>query len=301
MKILITGGAGYLGSSLLKVLLDDESIKKVIVFENFTFGTKNIFRGIHNDKLSVLEGDLLNSLDVEYGLRKIDVIIHLGAISHTPLSSGSEKDIIKVNSWGTENIIKAAIKYNVKKIIFTSTISINGATDQNGVVFQDNSVFSRSKRISEDLLLEAYAKKKLDIEIIRLGTLFGLSPYMNFITFVNKMAFDAAIDRRLVILGDGAQKRVVTSIQSARKQIFELIFNETDNKINEVYDTITSPNQIGNIITTKYPHVNLYYTDQDSLTRFSFLPQKIKENTLEEKSNFMNNIIDIVEDLKLWK
>jgi hypothetical protein len=114
------------------------------------------------------------------------------------------------------------------------------------------------------------------------------------------MAFDAAIDKRLVILGDGTQKRVVTSIQNAKRQIFELLFNVSEKKVNEIYDTITTPNEIGNIITTRYPHVNLYYTDQDSLTRFSFLPQKVKENTPEEKSKFTNDIIEIVEDLKIW-
>jgi len=301
MNILITGGAGYLGSKLIHLLINHSQVKRLVIFENFTTGNKNIFRGLHDERISVLEGDLLNSLDVEFGLRKIDLIIHLAAISHTPLSGGVEKNIIKVNAWGTENILKAAIKYNVKKIIFSSTITINGAIDQDGKVYNDNNAFSRSKRIAEELLMEAFHKNKINIEILRFGTLYGISPLMNFSTFVNKMAFDAAIDKRIVILGNGIQKRVVTSIEKASFEILKYLELNSQTKINEIYDNIISPAEIAQIVSEELPNVNQYYTDQDNLTRFSFLPKNEIEITSNQKEEFKIKFLDIINELKLWK
>ena len=148
MKYLVTGGAGYIGSHMVKLLESKEN--KVTVFDNLSTGKKSLLSKCNFIKLDLLD---LKKLDREMSKIKFDAVFHFAALSIVSESEKKPKLYYKNNVLATKNLVNTMMKYNMNNLIFSSSASVYGKPKQ--------------KKISEGhekKPLSIYGKNKLEIE-----------------------------------------------------------------------------------------------------------------------------------------
>jgi len=178
-KVLVTGGAGFIGSHLTEKLV--KMGREVRVFVRYYMGTKygliDLLPPNIRNKIEIITGDLKDSDAVRNATRDVDVIFHLGAIVSIPYSYVRPREVIETNVLGTLNVLVAAKENNVKKIVHTSTSEAYGTAqyvpiDENHPL-QGQSPYSASK-ISADKIAESFFRSyKLPVAIIRPFNTYG--------------------------------------------------------------------------------------------------------------------------------
>ena len=129
MKILITGGAGYIGYSIVKKLLEDvDQLHSITIYDNlsrrnFSFFTEAKF---HHKPVKLIHGDILDGRTLQKALEGIDCVIHLAAKVTTPFADADAHSFDQVNHWGTAQLAYSIEKSNVPRVIYMSSISIYG-------------------------------------------------------------------------------------------------------------------------------------------------------------------------------
>lgn len=208
MKMLVTGGAGYLGSVLIPKLLVRGHEVRVIDVGYFGLGHLRAFQPaveiIRDDIRRVLTdqtflGDLLNG---------VDCIIHLAAISNDPSAELQPELTHEVNYDATVGLINAARERSCR-FIFSSSCSVYGAAEttiEEGGQTAPLTVYARSKVEAEDYL-EAHQDGDWTPVILRNGTLFGYSPRMRFDLVVNIFSLHSTLYNEVRIFGTGQQWR----------------------------------------------------------------------------------------------
>jgi len=125
LKVLITGGSGFIGSHLI-----DSFLKvgyETVVFDNFSSGKiENIRQYMSNKSFQLIKGDVRNPEDVEEAVKGVDAVYHLAAIVNIPLSIENPLLIEDVNVRGTLNLLEASVKHNVQQFIYVSTCAVYG-------------------------------------------------------------------------------------------------------------------------------------------------------------------------------
>ena len=127
MKILITGGGGFIGSHLAELLLSKKKVKKVYIFDDFKDGSlKNLKEIKNNKKLIIKKIDIRNYKKLSKLFTNFDHIVHLAALSDIVPSIENPVEYINTNFNGTLNILELMRKNNVKKIIYAASSSCYG-------------------------------------------------------------------------------------------------------------------------------------------------------------------------------
>jgi UDP-glucose 4-epimerase len=125
LKVLVTGGAGFIGSHLVNYLL--KSGCEVTVLDNFSSGKiQNIKEHLKKKSFHLIKGDIRNPEDVKKALQNIDAVCHLAAIVNTPLSIKNPSLTNDVNIQGTINLLEASIKNDIKRFVYVSTCAVYG-------------------------------------------------------------------------------------------------------------------------------------------------------------------------------
>ena len=126
-NILVTGGAGFIGSHLVEMLLK-EDIAKVVVFDNFVRGgTHNLKQALNDDRLELFQvkGDLTSIDEVNAATKDMDGVFHLASLS-LPYCQEYPRSALNTNIIGTFNLLDACVKNNVNRVVFTSSSSVYG-------------------------------------------------------------------------------------------------------------------------------------------------------------------------------
>ena len=182
MRILVTGGAGFIGSSYVRMLLSGELEvlpSKVTVLDKLTYcGNKeNLKSQLANPRLQFLCGDICDEKLVNNVMENQDLVVHFAAESHVDRSINSGTEFVRTNVLGTEILLASAVRNKVKKFIHVSTDEVYGSIDK-GYWAEDqplapNSPYSASKA-SADLLVRAYGRTYgLDVRITRSSNNYG--------------------------------------------------------------------------------------------------------------------------------
>jgi UDP-glucose 4-epimerase len=118
MRILITGGAGYIGTELTYELSKRNEVSEIIIYDNLSRGNYNLFIGQTKlNKVKFVQGDLLDTRKLKKNLKDVDVVIHLAAVVTTPFSDQNPHLFEQVNHWGTAELVYAIEESKVKKFI----------------------------------------------------------------------------------------------------------------------------------------------------------------------------------------
>ena len=211
MKILVTGGAGYLGSVLVPALLarGDETI----VFDTFLFGDRGVAGFRANPRCTIVAADIRDLVRLESSMKAADAVVHLAALVGDPACEANPTMTAEINAEATRTLSEIAGRANVRRLIFSSTCSNYGVSDPETVTDEQTplkpiSVYAETKIAAEEALLSAHGSSVCRT-VFRFATIFGTCARMRFDTLLNEFVRDAACAKRLEVYGPSAWRPVV--------------------------------------------------------------------------------------------
>jgi len=200
-NILVTGGAGYIGSVLTrKLVLSKYNVK---VLDSLIFGQDGISKLISSNSVNLFVGDIRNKGIISDALKEVDCVIHLAAIVGDPLCSKIPKAAKQINQLATKHLIDSCKKSGVQRFIFASTCSNYGSslgTVNENTSLESLSLYSETKVKSESYILDS-KDDNFEPCILRFATAYGISPSMRIDLLVQEYIRDALIDKKISIFG----------------------------------------------------------------------------------------------------
>jgi nucleoside-diphosphate-sugar epimerase len=239
MKVLVTGGAGYIGSVLVRQLLNKNY--KVRVLDSLKFGGDALYDVMLHPHFEFLKGDIRNEKDIDNALEGIDAIAHLAAIVGDPACKKFSEEANQTNWDASVSLFKKAEKAGVKRFVFASTCSNYGKmTNPNDFVTETSelrpvSLYAELKVKFEKFLLEENKDSNICSTPLRFSTVYGFSPRIRFDLTVNEFTRNATINGEQEIWGaqfwrpychvDDLARSVVLVLESAEEKVRANVFN----------------------------------------------------------------------------
>lgn len=216
--VLVIGGAGFLGSVLCRELL--ERGQRVRVLDALLYGAAPLERLLPQPGFSLVAGDTRDPRALAEALEGATALVHLGELAGDPACAANEALARQINGAATRRVIAAAAGSGVRRFVYASSCSVYGAAA--GVVDEDSppnplSPQARFKLAAEAALL-ARGGPGFEPVVLRLASLFGLSPRPRFDLLVNQLAARAASGRRVDVFG-GSQWRPFLHVRDAARAI----------------------------------------------------------------------------------
>ena len=280
MRILITGGAGYVGSLLSRKLLAKGY--KVRVMDALWYGKEPIQECLKNENFELVQDDIRNLTSTVRAMKDVDAVIHLASIVGMPASSIEPRTSEEINYLATKNIAELCHLHGISTYIFASTCSVYGT--------QPKKMITEKSRAAP---LDFYAKQKFLSEraigwlntaptIFRFGTMFGLSPRMRFDLVINLFIAKALTEKKITVFG-GNQFRPLLHVEDASDSLIFALEKDLTGTYNVVSQNMTimdAANTISNlagceIITTNEEEDKRdYKVSSEKLNSIGFTPKK---------------------------
>ena len=219
MKILLTGGAGYLGSVSSLALI--ESGHSVRVIDNLMHGGRSLLPMLGHPRFEFVCGDIRDSSAVTTALEGVDAVVHLAAIVGDPACARDPKLARAINEEASISLLAAAQTAGANRFVFASTCSNYGRMTDTAMLATEEhelrpvSLYAETKVAVERRLLSLSASL-MSATVLRFATLFGLSPRMRFDLTVNQFVMEMLTRRKLVVYGEHFWRPYVHVRDSAR-------------------------------------------------------------------------------------
>tara|TARA_Y100000590_G_C15733065_1_gene1017711 strand:- start:3244 stop:4182 length:939 start_codon:yes stop_codon:yes gene_type:complete len=304
LNILITGGAGYIGSILVPKLLYKNH--KVTVIDNLMFGIDGLLVNFANKNFKFINEDVYNSEFIKKNISNFDFVIHLAAIVGYPACKKYPELAVKINKVSTEQICNLLVKKSIP-ILYSSTGSNYGAVE--GEICTEEtplnpvSIYGETKTAAE--LIASQTSNFLNY---RFATAFGVSPRMRLDLLINDFVYQAIKNKNLTIYEKNFKRTFIHVIDIAENIIFGIekftdiknnTFNIGSNEMNY------SKAEIANIIKKKIPYY-LHYaeigTDEDK-RNYEVDYSKSKKAGFKTKVDIetgLNELIEVCKCLKIY-
>ena len=303
--VLITGGAGYLGSILSKKLL--EKNYRVRVMDALWYGKGPIEDCLKNNNFELVEEDIRNLNATVRAMKGVDAVIHLASIVGMPASSIEPRTSEEINYLATKNIAELCDLHEINTYIFASTCSVYGS--------QPDSLITEKSPV---MPLDFYAKQKWYSEraigwlnraptILRFGTLFGFSPRMRFDLVINLFIAQALMERKIKVFG-GKQHRPFLHVRDAADSLIfalEKDLTGTYNVSNQNYTIMEVAGKIKKLtdceieISHEEEDKRDYKVSAEKIRLVGFTPKENLESAFYEiKKAFSDNKISDYKDVK---
>ncbi len=300
MKILVTGGSGYVGSVLVPALLHKGY--QVKVFDNLLFKQTSLLHHFINRNFSFVHGDVRDVHALKTAVQDVDLIIHLAAIVGAPVCSVHPELAEAVNYQGTVNL--DSVRSTIQPIIFASTGSNYGKVD--GTCTEDTplhplSVYGQTKTKAEEHL-----RKSGDMIGFRFATAFGVSPRLRLDLMPNDFALQALRVGNLIVYQKDVRRTFIHVTDMARAFIHAI--EHVDEMNNEIYNvgnenmnlTKEEVAQLVKKFVNYYLHFAEIGTDPDQRD-YEVSYQKIRAKGFETQVSMEEGIRELVEAFKLLK
>jgi len=242
MNILVTGGAGYLGSKLLLRLGEEFPEATITSIDNLATGDYSYVAMLKKDKrYRLLVGDISKKDDLQKALTKdTDAIVHLAAVPGLKLCREHPKNAVDTNFYGTYLLLEKAVEHNIERFVFTSSAAVYGKPQQQPITeehpLKPINFYGVTKTAGEQLINAYHISNGLTTTILRLSNLYGLGVYTRWKTVVPKFVWQMVNNQPLTIRGDGKQERnfvhvrdVVSAIVQCLKASRQVVAGETFN------------------------------------------------------------------------
>ena len=229
-NILVTGGAGYIGSILTENLL--ELGFYVTVVDNFMYKQASLNHLCHNPRFNIINGDIRNEKVIAPLMKKADTIIPLAALVGAPLCN---KDTVGADTTNKEAIY-TMLKHKSKdqRIIMPTTNSAYGSGDENNFCTEESPLNPISKYAIDKVLVEKELMQHENVISYRLATVFGMSPRMRTDLLVNDLTYRAVNDGYVIIF-EGHFKRNYIHVRDVCDAFLHGIYNFDDMK-DQIYN-----------------------------------------------------------------
>jgi len=308
MRVLVTGGAGYIGNYIVEELLDNGH--HVRVLDSFLFGDSALDPFRDHDRFDVTEGDIRHIEDLSYAMEDRDAVIHMAGIVGDPACGVNEQATQAVNVEATKSLVEVCKLHDIERLVFASTCSVYGASElmelNEGSFLNPLSLYAESKIESEDIIFHQTHGEFTDSDItathLRLGTIFGWSRRMRFDLVVNLLTAKAVLEgdipvyggdqyRPLVHVADAANA-FVTVLEAPKEKVDHQIFNVGDNDLNYQIK------KVGRIVEDQVPDAEVRFVEHKedertyrvSFDKINYILDWEAERTIE----------DGVEEIKTW-
>lgn len=236
-KILVTGGAGYIGSWVTQQLLTAGF--QVVIFDNLMYGGKSLLGILGHPRLNLVKGDVRDPEALNAAMKGVDHVVHLAAIVGEAACDKAPEVARAINFTGTQNVVRAARQNTIQRFIFFSTCSNYGIQDTEQLVDEQAqlnpaSLYAETKIDAEKFLLDTVSED-MTCTIFRLATVHGLSARMRFDLIVNHFVRDAFTTRKLSIYGRNTWRPLVwvgdagQAVELALRADASLVRNEVFN------------------------------------------------------------------------
>jgi len=223
-KVLITGGAGYIGSVLVGQLLS--AGYKVKVYDKLLFGAESLSEFSESANFELVQGDILDKPAFEKAIVDVDAVVHLAAIVGEAACAASKDVALEVNYLGTVQVARLCKAYGIQRFIYFSTCSTYGKSAWDEVVTERSTLrpvdFYGETKIYAERELMRLADENFLPTILRLSTVYGLSPRMRFDLVVNTLTKKAILEKVITIFG-GDQWRPLVHVQDVARAIVTVL------------------------------------------------------------------------------
>ena len=212
MRLLVTGGAGFIGSNYVRMLLDGSlvGVSKLIILDKLTYsGNKSNLKGLNQSDYEFVQGDICDSDLVSKLTKKVDSVVNFAAESHVDRSIDSSKEFFQTNVIGTHTLLEAARRNNLGTFIQISTDEVYGSITEGswdeGFPLQPNSPYAASKA-SGDLISQAFFRTYgIDVRITRCSNNYG--PYQFPEKVIPLFITNLLKNKKVPLYGDGLNVR----------------------------------------------------------------------------------------------
>jgi UDP-glucose 4-epimerase len=275
MKILITGGAGYIGTELTHQLLQNPEISEIIIYDNLSRKNFNLFLG-HNKlpdkRIRFVLGDILDSYKLRKVIAEVDVVYHLAAKVLTTFSNDDPHLFEQVNHWGSAELSYALENSKVQKVIYVSSSSVYGASEEQieeDTPPQPRTYYGISKHNGEKMI--SRLSDRMQTYIIRCGNVYGYNRSLRFDSVINKFMFDAHFTNRITIQGSGLQQRAFVHIDKVSRDLAALININLEAGVFNLVEKNLSVMEVADTLKDIYPNLEMLFILQDRKSRSLFV------------------------------
>ena len=278
MVVLVTGGAGYIGSKLIRELAANKKFAgtTIRVIDNMLRERYVAIMDLPSEgRFEFLEGDVRKDDDLKMAFKDVEMVVDLAGITNAPMSFERKDLTFDVNVNGGKKVIGHAVNSGVEKFVYSSTASVYGPTT--GLVDEKYrckpiSPYGESKLLAEKACLEASKEAGLDATVLRLGTVFGYSIGMRFDTVVDRFTYLACIGMPLTVWESARnEKRPYLHVSDS---VDALVFALTQHGMKgEIYNVIgenASLNRITAAIGKEVPDMQVVITPTPNLNQVSY-------------------------------
>ena len=240
MRVFITGGAGFIGSHLCDALVAEG--KEVIILDNLSTGSKKNIAHLEG-KITVFQGDIRDQKLVESLVEGSDLVLHMAAALGVDNILENPIESISTNFYGSEVVLNAAVKYD-KRIIIASTSEIYGKNSKQPLIETDDRIigspqklrwsYSDAKALEEAAAYFLFVTKKLKVTTIRFFNTVGPRQTGKYGMVIPRFVKAAVENKPIKVFGDGSQSRVFCHIEDTVKAV--LLLAQTNKSIGEVFN-----------------------------------------------------------------
>ncbi len=247
--VIVTGGAGYVGSVLLRYLLKEGF--HVICVDNLRYGLNSLENIMGKTGFSFIKADITNYQEIKSIIESFEchAIVHLAAIVGDPACKLEPELARRINFDSSIHLLEKAVKSNVSRFIFASTCSnygkmreTDGYVDENSPL-QPVSLYARLKVDFEKILLNNFKNiEGFSPTSLRFSTVFGISPRMRFDLTINEFTKELALGRELVVFGEqfwrpychvsDFSRAIILCLRAPKERVAHNVFNVGDNSQN---------------------------------------------------------------------
>ena len=210
MRVLVTGGSGFLGKSISDFF--SKNGHEIIIFDKCK--PQNLL-----DNQSFVKGDLFDEKSLEQALKNIDIVLHFAAQADIDYSEENPEETLENNIQGTINLLKKVKDLNLKRFFFSSSVYVNS---------KHGSFYGVSKQCCEKIIEEYSRRYGLDFTILRYGSLYG--PNANEFNSISSIIESALSTKSIERSGDGEEIREYVFINDAAEMTYETLSEDYKNK-----------------------------------------------------------------------
>ena len=265
MRIMITGGAGYIGNELVYRLSAEPGIDDILVYDNLCKGNYNLFTGLRKvpgNNVRFIQADILDSRSLRSCMAGMDIVIHLAARVEAPFADQNAHDFEQTNHWGTAEVVYGAEEAGVARLIYLSSQAVygQGAVTSAAHPRVPASFYGLSKMRGEDHVLRLM--EKTPVQLVRCANVYGYSKNLRFETLVNQLVFDAHFTRRVAIHGDPGHTMTHISLYHLVEVLAQMVKRDMDSDVYNLSQRAMATGELLEALKALYPDLETIFVDQ---------------------------------------
>ena len=300
MKLLVTGGAGFIGSNFIRHMLNKDKQVRIINLDKLTYaGNLDNLKDIDESRYQFVHGDICDEKTVYPLVKEADIVINFAAESHVDRSIGKPDDFIQTDIFGTFVLLEAARKHGIGRFVQISTDEVYGSIEDGLFKETDplmpSSPYSASKAGADRLVYSYYVTFQLPVVIPRSSNNYG--PYQYPEKLISLFVTNALDDKPLPIYGDGKNVRDWLYVTDNCEAI-ALVMEKGEN--GEVYNvgagnekqnleitktilqTLDKPDSLMTFVEDRKGHDRRYALNIDKLKKLGWEPGHTFESGMQE-------------------